>query len=342
VRIFFAICFFVNIFLLSAQNGKNKVFSFLEMPNSSRLTALGGNMASINDGDISLVLTNPSLINDSVDKGIAINYTNYFSDINYGFLTYSHTFEKVGSFAGSLQYLNYGNFTQTDYYGNVLGEFNSYDMAVTIGWGRVLHPGFSIGANVKFIYSDLNDVSASGIGVDVAGTYFNDENFFSTTLAIRNAGRQIKTYNGISEPFPFDMQLAFSKRFEHVPLRFSALIHHLHKWDICYFNPEDIQYDPISGLPIEERKISVFGDKLMRHIIFGAEFAPSRSLSFRIGYNYQRRKELTVASRLSTVGLSWGFGFRIKYFYLSYARSAYHLAGSPNVITITTNINDFL
>ena len=60
-------------------------FSFLEMPNSSRLTALGGNMASINDGDISLVLTNPSLINDSVDKGIAINYTNYFSDINYGF-----------------------------------------------------------------------------------------------------------------------------------------------------------------------------------------------------------------------------------------------------------------
>ena len=45
--------------------------------------------------------------------------------------------------------------------------------------GRVLHPGFSIGANVKFIYSDLNDVSASGIGVDVAGTYFNDENFLA-------------------------------------------------------------------------------------------------------------------------------------------------------------------
>ena len=50
---------------------------------------------------------------------------------------------------------------------------------------------------------------------------------------------------------------------------------------------------------------------------------------------------MIVDSRLSTVGISWGFGLKISKFGFSYARSAYHLAGSPNVITLTTNLTDF-
>lgn len=326
-----------------AQNGVNKVFSFLELSNSSRLTALGSNMASIHDNDVSLVLSNPSYICDSMHSALALNYTNYFSDINYGFVTYSHTFEKAGSFAASVQYLNYGNFQETDIYGNVLGNFNAYDMALTMGWGRKLHDNFSIGANAKFIYSDLYKAVSSGVAVDVAGSYFNDDKYLSATLVVRNIGRQLNTYfQGVSEPLPFDVQLGVSKRLLHMPLRFSLLAHHLHRWDIRYDNPADVEYDPLTGELIEERKLSAFGDKLMRHFVIGAELVPGKSFSFRIGYNYQRRKELTVDSRLSTVGLSWGFGLRIKKFYFSYARSAYHLAGSPNVITLSTKIDDFL
>ncbi|HPB01865.1 MAG: type IX secretion system protein PorQ [Bacteroidales bacterium] len=328
---------------LMAQNGVNKVFSFLELSNSSRLTALGSNMASIHDNDVSLVLSNPSYICDSMHSALALNYTNYFSDINYGFVTYSHTFEKAGSFAASVQYLNYGNFQETDIYGNALGNFNAYDMALTMGWGRKLHDNFSIGANAKFIYSDLYKAVSSGVAVDVAGSYFNDDKYLSATLVVRNIGRQLNTYfQGVSEPLPFDVQLGVSKRLLHMPLRFSLLAHHLHRWDIRYDNPADAEYDPLTGELIEERKLSAFGDKLMRHFVVGAELAPGKSFSFRIGYNYQRRKELTVDSRLSTVGLSWGFGLRIKKFYFSYARSAYHLAGSPNVITLSTKIDDFL
>jgi len=79
----------------------------------------------------------------------------------------------------------------------------------------------------------------------------------------------------------------------------------------------------------------------MRHLIIGAEFALARNFYLRMGYNYQRRKELRVASRISTVGFSWGFGMRISKFHFSYARATYHLAGSPNIITITTNLSDF-
>jgi hypothetical protein len=224
-----------------------------------------------------------------------------------------------------------------------LGDFSAYDMALVVGWGRILHPGFSIGSNLKFIYSDMYKTNSSGVAIDVAGTYFNDKTHFCVTLAARNAGRQLNPYTtGDVQPLPFDLQLGVSKRLLHVPLRISVLAHHLQKWDIRYDNPADVSVDPLTGLPVEERKLSAFSDKLMRHFVIGAELAPSKSFSLRVGYNYQRRKELAVDTRLSTVGISWGFGLRIKKLYFSYARSAYHLAGSPNVITLTTSIGDFL
>ncbi|MBN2728782.1 MAG: type IX secretion system protein PorQ [Bacteroidales bacterium] len=333
---------FTSVFVFG-QNGMNRVFSFLELSNSSRITAMGGNMMSVHDDDVSLVLSNPSYISDSLHQSLALNYTNYFSGINYAFVTYSHTFNKIGSFAANIQYLNYGSFQETDIYGNVLGKFNAYDMAVVLGWGRELHPGFTIGANAKFIYSDMYTEHSTGVAVDLAASYYNDDKYFSTTFLVRNAGRQLVPYtNGNIEPLPFDVQLGLSKRLMHVPLRFSFLFHHLYKWDIRYQDASDIDVDPLTGEIIEENKLSAFSDKLMRHVVIGAELSPSRSFSLRVGYNYQRRQEMVVPTKLSTVGFSWGFGFRLKKLYFSYSRSAYHLAGSPNVITLTTNIGDFI
>jgi hypothetical protein len=50
---------------------------------------------------------------------------------------------------------------------------------------------------------------------------------------------------------------------------------------------------------------------------------------------------MKVPEKASTVGFSWGFGFRVAAFQFSYARSTYHLVGSPNFITITANLGYF-
>ena len=94
--------------------------------------------------------------------------------------------------------------------------------------------------------------------------------------------------------------------------------------------------------PLKENifKFARMDFKNLKYVIVGMELSPSKNLAFRIEYNYHRRKEMIVESRLSTVGISWGFGIKISKFKLSYARSAYHLAGSPNVITLTTNLGD--
>ena len=85
---------------------------------------------------------------------------------------------------------------------------------------------------------------------------------------------------------------------------------------------------------------NTFGDKMLRHVIIGTELLVSKSFHVRMSYNFQRRKELGIESKMGTVGLSWGFGFRISRFHLSYGRATYHLAGGSNHFSVTTNLDE--
>ncbi len=49
---------------------------------------------------------------------------------------------------------------------------------------------------------------------------------------------------------------------------------------------------------------------------------------------------MKLQSRRSLIGFSWGFEFRIKKIRFAYARSANHLAGAPNFLSISTNLSD--
>lgn len=334
------ITFSINGF---AQIGGDNTYKFLNLPNSARIAALGGNFLAINDNDITLTIANPSLIRKEMNNQLALSIVDYYSDVNYGFAMYSRTFDKIGSFTGSLQYINYGTFTYADATGEQGGDFSAGEYAFQLGWGRCLDSLFSIGANLKTIYSDLEDYNSLGVAVDVSGTYYNPKSMVTMSLIGRNLGRQITVYNsGNPEPLPFELQFGLSKRLKHLPFRYSLLVTHLEKWDLSYTDPtDDNNVDPISGDPKKKGDFEDFGDKLMRHVVVGGEFIPTKNFSIRLGYNYQRRQEMKLESKRSTIGFSWGIGFRVSKFNFSYSRSAYHLAGSPNFITITTNLSDF-
>jgi len=52
-----------------------------------------------------------------------------------------------------------------------------------------------------------------------------------------------------------------------------------------------------------------FADKVMRHMIFGIEFSPLKSFYIRGGYNYQRRSEMKIESRIAMVGFFLGIWY---------------------------------
>ena len=330
---------------VQAQLGGGRTYGFLELTNSSRVAALGGNYLSINDDDITLAYSNPALITKEMSTKLALNYLNYFSGINAGFVSYGQYFKKAGNFVATMQFINYGIFQETDDKGLELGSFKAGEYAFTLGWSKQLWDNIAMGVNLKNIYSSLDKYTSYGIAADVAANYKNDPNHFSASLIFANIGRQITTYtNGDPEAIPFNIKFGVSKKFEHAPLRIIVLADNLQQWDLTYTDPNiPKEIDPFTGKEKVSKQGWDFGGKLMRHIVVAGEFAPGKgNFALRLGYNYRRREEMKIASRKAMVGFSWGFGFKVYKFHFSYARATYSLAGATNHITLTTHISDFL
>jgi hypothetical protein len=325
-----------------AQIGGRSTYGFLDRTNSARVAALGGNILAINDNDISLVLTNPSLISAGMDNTLALDYVSLRSAYSYGDVMYGKSFSKVGNFVGTFQFINYGQFTYADVAGNTSGTFSAGEYALNIGWGRRLSPHFSIGANGKLVYSQLESYHSFGIAVDVAGSYTTTDDLFSASLIARNMGVQIITYiPGQNEQLPFTMQAALCARLKHIPVRFSFLYNNIEKWDLTYYDPlsPDNQVDPITGATKKKSSAGVFADQLMRHIVIGTEITIAKAFSIRAGYNYRQRQEMKLPDRTALSGFSYGFGLHIKMFTIAYARSTYmNGAYNPNYFSFAMNI----
>jgi hypothetical protein len=340
------ITFFIYITLLipalRAQIGGDNTYEFLNLTTSARIAAMGGDFLAIDDNDITLIQANPSLLNPEMDNHLGVAYVDFFTDINYGTASYSKTFDKLGSFAASLKYVDYGKFDYADVTGERSGNFYAGETALDIGWGRQLDSLFSIGANLKLIYSSLESYNSFGMAVDVAGSFITPDKSVIISLIAKNIGRQLKAYEGGNiEPLPFELQLGWSLRLRHAPFRPSILINHLEKWNLRYDDPAKQQTDPITGEVQEVSNVEKFFDNFARHFVVGGELYIGKNLNLRGGFNYQRRQEMKIESKPATVGFSWGVGIRISKFHISYARSAYNLAGSPNYITLATNLSDF-
>lgn len=341
----FLIFLILTPIIVSAQLGGSRTYEFLNIPVSARVGAMGGSVVSVYDDDVNLGLENPSLYQQTMDKNLSLTYLNYFSDINYGYVSYTKDFKKIGTFSSGIKYINYGKFKETDEGGNELGTFTAGEYAFVLGWGKQIDSSFYLGANLKPIYSNLYEYNSFGLLTDVAVTYYNKENEFSTAIVIKNLGTQIKPYvEGNKEKVPFEVQAGLSKKLKHVPLRMSLTLVNLQQWDLTYNDSININ----TGLIVPEQEEddiitkteNDFFDKAMRHAVFGVEFIPSKNFNIRLGYNYKRRQELALANKPGMVGFSWGLGFRVKKIHISYGSARYHLAGSTNHFTISTNLGE--
>jgi hypothetical protein len=324
-----------------AQDGGRAVYSFLEIPASARIAAMGGTMITVSDHDVNAALQAPSLLNESQDKSLAFSMVNYFDGVKLGDASYVHHHQKYGTFLASMHYASYGDFKLTNEFGDVEGGFKASDYCMSLGWGYRYNPRFSVGAFFKTIYSDYYLYNSLGVALDISATYLDTTNNFTATILARNVGVQLDNYvEGQSEPLPAEVLIGFSKRLSHTPLRFSVTYRHLEKFDLSYTDPNDLtDIDPLTG-EASVKEIS-FGNNLSRHFIIGSEILLSRNFHLRAAYNFQRRQELVVDTKPGTVGFSLGFGLKISKFVFSYGRGKYHLAGASNHFSLSMNLGEF-
>ncbi len=339
----FGLIVILNVLVYNAYSQQSgRVYEFLSLSPSAKISSLGGLAAPGLDSDPGLSLLYSSILNPDMNNHIILNFSDHFADINYGNVSYFRDFEEIGTFSASINYISYGKIKETDVYGWVIGEFAPIDISLDVAWGKKLSENLSIGSRIKFINSSLYEYNSSGLAADVSMSYRNPEHNLVLSALIRNAGRQITYYNDISEPLPFDIILALSKRLNNAPIRFSIVANNLHRFNLR-FDEKEPEFESSTNNETTGQETSDWyssaGDNILRHLTLGMELMPFDSFSFRLGYNYRRRQELGVADRMSSVGLSWGIGLKISKFEFHYGRFHYHLAGSQNHITVGTYLD---
>lgn len=327
------------------QFGGDATYDFLNLTSSARVNALGGTQVGIIDSaELSLCFFNPANLMPAAHNHLSLNYINYISDINMGYVSYARKVDRIGTFAAGIQYVNYGKFEEALENGTLTGStFTAADYALNLVYSRNVWKNFTVGINLKPIYSAYETYNSFGIAADLGVSYIDSVGLFSAGLVFKNVGKQITAYQYLTEdefePLPFDIQAGFSQRFAHAPFRISATLNQLNNWKLTDKTTWD--YDNKDSTDYVQGSSDDIARQFMRHVILGVEFIPSKNFSLAFGYNYQRKRELSVTSNPGMVGLSGGFNVKISKFRLSYAIASYHLSGTSNTFSVSFNLSEF-
>ena len=300
---------------------------------------MGGNTIALYD-DLSSVQTTPSLLNQNMNNQLIFLFGDYFADINLIGFSYSRMFNKLGIVSLSVKAIDYGEFDLNDEFGNTNGTFIAHDEIMTLGISRKVSSSFFIGSNFNLLNSVYAYYNSILVSANISATYHNIDRYFTSTLLLKNIGRQIKSYTNVNEYLPFEIQFGLSKKLRYLPFQYHLVYENINNFYIDSPYKLGTQTDFETGL-LEIKEEMIF-KTFLRHIIIGGELNPfQKSLFLRGGFNFQRRFDMSLSSNPRFVGFSWGIGVRFSKFSIDYSRSSYHLSGMLNNFSFAADLNQF-
>lgn len=312
------------------------IYTFLELPVSSHMAALGGANVSLRTNDINYALSNPALLTAETNNQLALNFSNYIADVSVGSVAYGKNWSD-NMFAVAMQYIDYGTFEGTTETNQSFGTFTAKDFALSLVYAKQLQKYWQGGVNLKPIYSAYESYSSFGIGVDLGLSYAREENGLYLGIALQNIGTQLVSYNDELEHLPFNSMISFSKKFSHAPVRVTCTAHHLHIWNLNYVN--SIYTTTLTGEKVYETVN--FVDMLFRHFIAGIDIMPSKNFYLTVGYNHRRAAELRLNGLKTIAGFSFGGGLKISKFSVGFSAAQYQKGIMTYQFSVSTNMNSF-
>jgi hypothetical protein len=305
---------------LFAQDGSS-VFNFLRLPISAHAAALGGNNISLIEDDITLAYHNPALLINTTDNTLNLNYMTYISDSKVAGAMFNKVFSDRSAGAIAARYVDYGSFDGYDADNTATGGFDAKDIEVKVMYSYLLSDRISGGVSGKFITSKYESYNSIALGVDLGVNYYNEESDFSASFTLSNLGGQVKAFDDKTEKMPFDVQMGFTKRLSHAPLRISVTLNNLNHWSKDHFYNADGSEDNFTEL-------------LFKHALFGADLLLGDNFQVSLGYNYRISQELSVSGS-KWDGITAGANLAIKKVKLGASYSKLHVSSSSFLFNIS-------
>lgn len=312
-KVVFALFGILFTLMMKAQESQ-EVFTFLRLPVSAHVAALGGDNVTIDDDDPALIFHNPALICNTADKSINLNFMTYMEGAKTASASFIKAWGERATWGVSAQYMNYGSMKEMTPDNIDLGDFSAKDIAVAGTFAYLLSNRWSGGVTLRFVSSSIAGYNSIGIASDLGLNYFDEERGWSISAVAKNLGGQVKAYQDEYEKIPLDLLIGVSKRLNAAPIRFSATFSRLNRWDTSF----------------------------IQHVALGVDVFIGESIYIAGGYNFRRRDEMKVSdgdgSSSHGAGLSVGAGLSLKRFKLNVAYAKYHVSASSILINATYSL----
>lgn len=302
--------FFALLLTPAKAQESQHAFSFLRIPVSAHGAALGGDNISIIEDDASLAISNPALLASVSHRTVSLGYMNYMSGVGMYSAGYTHVFNDRLSAGLAAQYVNYGSMKQMDEQGNDCGDFTPADIVIEPMLSYTLAKNVVGGMGAKFIYSKIAGYTSTAAAIDLGINYYQPDVDFSASLAVRNLGGQLSTYDEEYEALPIDLLVGASWGLQeyNLPFRVSLTFSDLGHLDYAF----------------------------LRHASFGVDVLLSPQFYIAGGLNLRRMHDMEVATTDGTTtggaGLSVGAGLTLDRFTLGVSYGKYHVSSSSLMV----------
>ncbi len=319
---FLCINLLIPVCLWGQESGS--VFNFLKLPTSSHTTALGGQNISLIEDDASLIFQNPALLSNVSNNSMNLNFMTYMKGSKTGSASFVRAQGERGTWGVGAQFVGYGKMKETLATGEILGDAKALDMAISGMYAYNLSDHWAGGATGKIIYSKYADYTSFAMAVDLGLNYYDEEHDFSFSAVAANLGGQIKAFGDDHERLPFNLQLGFTKRLAHAPIRFNVTMTDLTRWSSKYYYNGD--------------KNPKGGRILMNHFDLGIDIIPAEQFYIAAGYNFRRAYEMKAAGSSHAAGLSFGAGVNIKKIKFGLAYAKYHVSAHTLAFSLSYSL----
>ena len=309
----FVVIFVLTAIILRAQESQ-EAYSFLRLPVSAHVAALGGDNITINDNDPTLIFHNPALIAGVTDKSLNLNYMTYMEGCKTASASFVKSYKERSTWGMSAQYMDYGKMKQTTVENIDQGEFSAKDIALAGTFTYLLGNKVSGGITARFISSTIGSYSSAAVAIDLGINYLNEETGLSLSAVAKNLGGQVKAYEDEFERIPLDLQIGITKRLIGSPLRLSATLTRLNNWD----------------------------QGLIKHLAIGGDLLLGSQFYVSAGYNFRRSSEMKINDSEGDsnhgAGVSLGGGIQLQRFKLNVGYAKYHVSASSLLFNVTYSL----
>ena len=209
-KILIVIIALLFIMPFASENAGTAAGAFLKIGVGAKPSALGDAFIGLAD-DNNAILYNPSGIAFFEKASFSFTHLNWIADTTINAASVVYGLEGIGTFGLLWNGLNYGTLIGMDDEGNPTEDFTPTDNLIALAFARKINETMSAGLNLKYIFSTIQDYTASTVAFDLGFMYKTliAERDLGIGLSIKNLGGKMK-YDTEGDSLPMYFGLGFS------------------------------------------------------------------------------------------------------------------------------------